>query len=60
QDGYDLGIGHHPFSASLGCARRGDKGIFCHLFFKFLAKIIRNTENLSNFTLGNHDEVFIF
>ena len=37
----------------------GDKGVFCHLDFKFFAKIIRNTENFSNFTLGNHDTVFI-
>lgn len=44
QDGYDLGILHHPFSASLGCALRGEKRIICHLFFKFLPEIIRNTE----------------
>ena len=29
----------------------GDKGVFCHLDFKFFAKIIRNTENFSNFPL---------
>ncbi len=32
---------------------------FCHLTIKFLAEIICNTKNFSNFTFGNHDTVFI-
>ena len=44
QNGYNLEIGYHPFYASLGCAHRGGKSTFRHLFFKFLAKIIRNTK----------------
>ena len=55
----DLRIRHYALSAAFRGVRRGRKGVFCHLDFKFLAKIIRNTENFSNFTLGNHDTVFI-
>ena len=59
QDRYDLRIGHHALSAAFRCIRRRGKGVFRHLYFKFFAKIIGNTENFSNFTLGNHDIVFI-
>ena len=55
----DLRIGHYALSAAFRGVRRVRKGVFCHLDFKFLAKIIGNTENFSNFTLGNHDTVFI-
>ena len=55
----DLRVGHHTLPAAFRGVRRGRKGVFCHLDFKFFAKIIRNTENFSNFTLGNHDIVFI-
>ena len=55
----DLRIGHHAFSAAFWGARGDRKGVFRHLYFKFFAKIVGNTENFSNFTLGNHDTVFI-
>ena len=55
----DLRVGHHALPAPFRGVRRGRKGVFCHLDFIFFAKIIRNTENFSNFTLGNHDIVFI-
>ena len=55
----DLRIGHHTLPAAFRGVRRGRKGVFCHLDFKFFAKIVGNTENFSNFTLGNHDTVFI-
>ena len=55
----DLRVGHHALPAPFRGVRSGRKGVFCHLDFKFSAKIIRNTENFSNFTLGNHDIVFI-
>ena len=51
----DLRVGHHALPAAFRGVRRGRKGVFRHLDFKFFAKIIRNTENFSNFTLGNHD-----
>ena len=59
QNSDDLGIGHHAFPATFGSVGCGLDGMFCHLNFKFFAKIVGNTENLSNFTLGNHDTVFI-
>ncbi len=55
----DFGIGHHPLSTSFWSVRRGVKDVFCHLHFKFFAKIIGNTENFSNFTFGYHDTVFL-
>ena len=55
----DLRVGHHALSAAFRSVRRVRKSVFCHLDFKFFAKIIGNTENFSNFTLGNHDTVFI-
>ena len=59
QNSDDLRIGHHALSAAFRCIRRRGKGVFRHLYFKFFAKTIGNTENFSNFTLGNHDTVFI-
>ena len=59
QNSYDLGIRHHAFSTAFGSVDSGPKGIFCHLNFKFFAKIVGNTENFSNLTLGNHDIAFI-
>ena len=55
----DLRIRHHAFPAAFRSPGRRRDGVFRHLVFKFLAKIIGNTENFSNFTLGNHDTVFI-
>ena len=55
----DLRVGHHALPAAFRCGGRRRKYVFRHLDFKFLAKIIGNTENFSNFTLGNHDTVFI-
>ena len=59
QDRDDLRVGHHALSAAFRSLGRRRKGLFRHLHFKFFAEIIGNTENLSNFTLGNHDTVFI-
>ena len=59
QDRDDLGVGHHALPAAFRGVRRGRKGVFRHLDFKFFAKNIGNTENFSNFALGNHDTVFI-
>jgi len=58
QYGDDLGIGHHALSAASWSVSGGRKSCFCHLDLKFLAEIIRNTKNFSNFTFGNHDMVF--
>ena len=55
----DLRVGHHALSAAFRSLRRRREGVFRHLHFKFFAKIVGNTENFSNFTLGNHDTVFI-
>ena len=55
----DFGIGHHALSAAFWSVIGGRKSVFCHLDLKFLAEIVRNTKNFSNFTLGNHDVVFI-
>ena len=56
----DLRIGHHALSsAAFRSLVRRRKGVFCHLYFKFIAKIVGYTENFSNFTFGNHDTVFI-
>lgn len=55
----DLRIRHHALPAAFwGPGKRRD-GVFRHLDFKFFAKIIGNTDNFSNFTLGNHDTAFI-
>ena len=59
QDRDDLRVGHHALPAPFRGVRRGRKGVFRHLYFKFFAKIVGNTENFSNFTIGNHDTVFI-
>ena len=59
QDRYDFRIGHHTLPAAFRCLGRRREGVFRHLHFKFFAKIVGNTENFSNFTLGNHDTVFI-
>ena len=59
QDSDDLRIRHHTFSAASGRTGRGRNSLFCHFFFKFLAKIIGNTKNFCNFTFGNHDIVVI-
>ena len=58
QDRHDLRIGHHALSAAFRGIRRRGNGVPRHLYFKFFAKIIGNTENFSNFTLGNHDMYF--
>ena len=55
QDRDDLRVGHHAFSTAFRRIRGGRKGIFCHLQLKFFAKIIRSTENFSNFTFGSPD-----
>ena len=54
----DLRIGHHPLSAAFGSIGSRCKGVFRHLDFKFFAEIIGDTENFSNFILGNHDMYF--
>ena len=59
QDRDDLRVGHHALSAPFWSVGRRRKGVFSHLDFKFFAEIIGNTENFSNFILGNHDTVFI-
>ena len=59
QDCDDLGIRHHALSAPLRSISGTRKCVFCHLDLKFLAEIVRDTKNFSNFTLGNHDTVFI-
>lgn len=59
QNRHDLRIRHHALSAAFRSIGRRLEGVFRHLHFKFLAKIVGNTENFSNFTLGNHDTVFI-
>lgn len=59
QDCDDFRIGHHALSEPFLSLRRRRKRLFSHLHLKFFAKIIGNTENFSNFTLGNHDTVFI-
>ena len=43
----DLRVGHHALPAPFRGVRRGRTGVFCHLYFKFFAKIIRNKENPS-------------
>ena len=58
QNRYDLRIGHHALSSPFWSVSMGRKRVFCHLSFKFLAEIIGNTKNFSNFTLGNHDMYF--
>ena len=58
QDCDDLGIRHHALSAPLRSISGTRKCVFCHLDLKFLAEIVRDTKNFSNFTLGNHDTVF--
>ena len=59
QDCDDLRVGHHALSAAFRRLGRRREGVFRHLHFKFFAKIVGDTENLSNFTLGKHDTVFI-
>ena len=59
QDCDDLGIRHHALSAPFRGISGARKCVFCHLELKFLAEIVRNTKNFSNFTLGIHDAVFI-
>lgn len=55
----DFRIGHNTLSAAFRSIGRTQKYLFRHLYFKFFTKIIGNTENFSNFTLGNHDIAFI-
>ena len=58
QNRHDLRVGHHALPAAFRSLRRSLQDVFRHLDFKFFAKIIGNTENFSNFTLGNHDTCF--
>ena len=60
QDCDDLGIGHHALPAPFRSIRSRRKRFFSRLHFKFFAKIVGDTENFSNFTLGNHDIHFKF
>ena len=58
QNSDDLRVGHHALSSAFRSLGRIRKRVFRHLHFKFFAKIIGNTENFSNFTLGYHDMYF--
>ena len=58
QDRDDLRVGHYALPAAFRSVGRKRKGVFRHLGFKFLAEIVGDTENFSNFTLGNHDTVY--
>lgn len=51
-------IRHHAFATPFRSLRCRWQTVFRHLDIKFLAKIIGNTENFSNFILGYHDMVF--
>lgn len=58
QDGDDLGVGHHAFSAPFWRVGRAEKCVLCHLCFIFLAEIVGDTENFSNFAFGYHAKHF--
>lgn len=58
QDRDDFRVGHHALPSAFRGIGGGRKSNFCHLGFKFFAEIVCNTENLSNFTFGNHDMYF--
>ena len=53
---HDFCLWHAAFTVILALSFRL-KRIFCHLCIKNFAKIICNTENFSNFVLGNHSEI---
>jgi hypothetical protein len=58
EDGHDLTVAHLPLASAMLLSIQGKRQIF-NLMVKFLAKIVCNTENFTNF-VGTYHRIILY